>query len=255
MSLLIFHKTAKENFIKLLNKTIIKSMKLSIIIPVFNEEKTLIEIIKKVYNTQYPLDKEVIVVNDGSTDDTLKIMRLLLNMYKIKFINNHKHSGKGFATRQGFEIATGDIVVIQDADLEYDPKEIPLLISPIINGEEEVVFGSRFLNDDNKSLNRYTNKAFAFLTNVLYGSNLTDVQTGYKVMTHRVLSDFNFKANGFDIEPEITFSLLKKGYRIREVPISYHPRSKKEGKKIRFKDGMKAVYLLFKLKVAKIEKK
>ncbi|HXU73035.1 MAG TPA: glycosyltransferase family 2 protein [Polyangia bacterium] len=223
-------------------------MKISIIIPVFNEAGTVGEIIDKVRGLDLGRDveKEIIVVNDGSSDGT----RAALAPYeKVDGVHVH-HSpvnlGKGSSVRIGFSFASGDIITIQDADLELDPAEYKNLIVPIVDGSADVVYGSRFAGKGRQGKLTFwlANKALAALTNTLYGGGLTDIETCYKVFRADVIRQLKLKAARFEIEPELTAQLLKRGFRIKELPIGYAPRTHDEGKKINWKDGFGAVWML-----------
>ncbi|WP_456418656.1 glycosyltransferase family 2 protein [Methanocaldococcus infernus] len=227
--------------------------KVSIVIPAYNEEKTIEKILKKVLDMKLPLEKEIIIVNDGSNDKTEEIIRNFIKKHpneNIIFINKEKNEGKGKALKIGIKHSTGDIIIIQDADLEYDPNDYPKLIKPILEGKAKVVYGSRLRKRENK----FSHLSFllgglgiTLATNLLYFTFLTDVSTCYKVF-HKELKDILVNAEGdkFDWEPEITAKILRKGYKIYEVPISYYPRTKKEGKKIKWKDGVEAILTLLK---------
>jgi glycosyltransferase involved in cell wall biosynthesis len=226
--------------------------KLSIVIPVYNEQATIKEVIDKVCEVDLQLEKEIIVSDDGSTDRSVEIIererRTLGEMIKVhtSIIN----LGKGAAIRQGFEYATGDIVIIQDADLELNPEEYVDLIQPILNGQAQVVYGSRFRGKaQGISLKtRLANRFLTSLTNLLFGGSLTDMETAYKVFKADVIKGLRLRCVGFDIEPEITAKLLRAGYKIHEIPVSYNPRTADEGKKISWRDGIEAIYTLFKCK-------
>lgn len=234
--------------------------KLSVVIPVFNERKTIGTIINRVLAEETP--KEIIVVDDGSTDGTWEIIQNSIRQQadkiqnfnsKLKVLKNEKNLGKGAAVRKGIGNAAGDILIIQDADLEYDPKYYELLLAPITSGKAKVVYGSRlktmklaFWGKEKTPmpLHYLANLFLSFLTNILYGSNLTDMETGYKMMTKEVYKSLDLKSNRFEIEPEITAKILKKGFTILEVPISTKPRSYQEGKKIKARDSLLAISTL-----------
>lgn len=226
-------------------------MKLSIIIPVYNEEKTVKQLINKVKKAKLNIvEKEIIVVNDGSIDKTAKLLKSLKN---IKVINHKTNKGKGAAVRTGMSRATGDIVLVQDADLEYNPNDYSRLIEPILEKKAEVVYGSRLANyklnlfGNNKTplpLHLIANKLLTAITNLLYGSKLTDMETCYKIFKREVIQSIKLVSNGFEIEPEITAKVLKNGYLIFEVPIKVTPRGYEDGKKITWQDGIKAIYYL-----------
>lgn len=228
--------------------------KLSIIIPVFNEEKTIGEILRKVLSVKLPtgIQKEIIVVDDGSIDSS-KFKVQSVKCKEIKLISYEKNEGKGAAIRTGIKNSSGDFIIIQDADLEYDPKDYIKLLNPILQKKTKVVFGSRLINYPLKLLGRnktvlplhlIANRFLTGLVNTLYGSSLTDMETCYKLFTKEVLSKINLVSNRFEIEPEITIKILKAGYDIFEVPIKVKPRTYAEGKKIGFRDGLKAIWTL-----------
>ncbi len=228
-------------------------MKLSIIIPVYNEKSTIHEILKKVKEVR--INKEIIVVDDGSTDGTREILEQERGGDLVVVYNSLINIGKGAAVRIGFEQVSGDVVIIQDADLELDPQDCHELIRPVLEGKADVVYGSRFLKKvRGLSLRtRIANRILTFLTNALYHTSLTDMETCYKVIKTGIIKEIKFKSIGFEIEPEITAKLTRLGYKIHEVPISYHPRTVEQGKKIRWTDGLKAIYFLIKYRFAKIE--
>jgi len=237
-------------------------MKLSILIPVFNEKNTIEKTIKEVLSVNLSLlgiEKEIIVIDDGSTDGTRQILKtnyrnqmLESDKNQIKVIFHEENQGKGSAIRTGFANATGDVLIVQDADLEYDPKEYVNLLIPILDRRASVVYGSRMMSiKKNPCLYKryyWGNKVMNFITNILFHSNLTDSYTCYKVVEKKILKNIKFRARGFEIEAEITAKLLKNGYKIIEIPISYNPRSLQEGKKIGWKDAVKGVVTLFQIK-------
>ena len=221
-----------------------QNLTISVIIPVFNEENTIDKIIEKVKSVK--LQKQIIVINDGSKDNTRNILDSLRDIDVIH--HSPVNLGKGASIRKGLEFVKGNIVIIQDADLELDPNEYSKLIEPIVRKETSVVYGSRFLNPNNKFpfMSGLANKFLSNLTSILYGSKITDMETCYKVFDSSLIAKMHLESNRFEIEPEITAKLLKKGIRIKEVPITYVPRTAKSGKKINFKDGIVAVYTLLK---------
>jgi glycosyltransferase involved in cell wall biosynthesis len=221
-------------------------MLLSIIIPAFNEAAFLPEVIRRVEETPY--DKEIIIVDDGSTDGTREYLKGLASE-GIKVIVHEKNMGKGAAMRTGIAVASGDVVIVQDADLEYDPKDYPVLLEPIMQGKADVVYGSRFLGGPHRVLFFWHSVGNSFITlisNMFTDLNLTDMETGYKAFRKKVFEVITIESNRFGFEPEITAKVAKKGFRIYEVPISYSGRSYEEGKKITWKDGIKAVFTVFK---------
>jgi len=226
-------------------------MKLSIIIPVYNEEKTILKVLDKVKKVKLnDITKEIILVDDFSTDGTKNILSELKDS-SLKIFFHQKNHGKGAAIRTALKHATGDIIIIQDADLEYEPEEYPKLLEPIIENETKVVYGSRLKAIRKNIKNMYKlhyigNTVLTLMTNLLYGSMISDMETCYKVFRKEVIKDMKLKARRFDFEPEITAKILKKGYKIKEVPINFVGRSFNEGKKITWKDGIKALYSLVK---------
>jgi dolichol-phosphate mannosyltransferase len=223
-------------------------MKLSIIMPVYNERSTIEEIIKRVSGVE-GIEKELIIVDDFSTDGTRELLRRYQNNCNIEIVFHDKNIGKGMAIRAGLKKVTGDVVIIQDADLEYDPNDYLKLIKPIVEDEADVVYGSRLLSHKNKmSYLRYFigGQIVTWLTNLLYGSSLTDEPTCYKLFRADILKSLRLNCKRFEFCPEVTAKVRKKGIKIIEVPISYEPRKIEEGKKIRWKDGLQAIWTLLK---------
>ena len=230
-------------------------MILSIIIPVYNEEKTIKNILEKVRRARLPAKKEIIVVDDGSTDNTKNILKKLKRKNKnIRLVFHKENKGKTAAIKTALKHIRGDFVIIQDADLEYDPADYRKLLNVLLKNERyDAVYGSRFLRPHRpKYYYLYLgNKLLSFITNLLYGSILTDIETCYKLFKTGVLKKIRLESKGFGFEPEITAKLLKRKLFIYEVPISYHPRSFAEGKKIKWKDGIISLYILIKLRFTK----
>jgi len=223
--------------------------KLSIIIPVFNEEDKVKEILKKVLEVKLPFKKEIIIIDDNSTDKTLEKIKEIAKMNdNFKIITHSKNKGKGSAIRTGLKYATGTIIGVQDADLEYNPKDYLKLIEPLLKKEFFVVYGSRFLEDYKHIKNRfyYGNRFLSLITSLLYLHKITDMETCYKFFRREVLEGIKLKSKRFEIEPEITSKILKRGYKIKEIPIYYNPRTEKQGKKIKPKDGILAIWTLIK---------
>ena len=219
---------------------------LSVVMPVFNERETIDEIIRRVLAVNMRI--ELIVVDDVSTDGTTEILERLQQELGFVLLRQPRNGGKGSALRRGFAAVTGDMMIIQDADLEYSPEEYPLLTNLIISGRADVVFGSRFLGTHRVFLLTHYlgNRLLTFITNVLYNTMLTDMETCYKVMRTDVLRSMELHSNGFGIEPEMTAKLFKRRYRVYEVPISYDGRGYDEGKKITWRDGVVALMVLLK---------
>lgn len=221
-------------------------MNISVIMPVYNEIVTIRTILDRVLATG--LVHEIVVVDDGSTDGTREFLRDLAED-KVRVIFHEKNMGKGAAVRSGITNATGEVIIIQDADLEYDPRDYPELIRPIQEGITDVVYGSRFLGGARRSLyfwNMVANKLLTFLTNILYNNILSDMETGYKVFRKEIVKDIPLHARRFEFEPEFTAKILKRKIHIYEVPIRFNPREYSEGKKIRLWDAFEALWALFK---------
>jgi glycosyltransferase involved in cell wall biosynthesis len=224
---------------------------LSIIIPAYNEVNFIDEIIKKVKETPY--EKEIIIIDDCSTDGTREYLKGLKED-NIMTIFHEKNQGKGAALRNGIARAKGDIIIIQDADLEYDPKEYPRLLGPIFDGKADVVYGSRFLGGPHRVFyfwHYLGNSMVTLISNMFTNLNLTDMETGYKVFKREVFDDITIESDRFGFEPEITAKIAKKRFRIYEVPISYYGRGYEEGKKITWRDGIKAFFTILKYNVFK----
>ena len=219
---------------------------LSVVMPVYNERDTVEEIIRRV--VALPMRVELIVVDDVSTDGTSELLERLRTELGFTLLRQPRNAGKGAALRRGFAAVTGDLVVVQDADLEYHPEEYPLMTNLITSGRADVVYGSRFLGTHRVFLLTHYlgNRLLTFITNVLYNTMLTDMETCYKVMRTDVLHSFDLKSNGFGIEPEITAKVFKRRYKVYEVPISYDGRGYDEGKKITWRDGVVALWVLLK---------
>jgi glycosyltransferase involved in cell wall biosynthesis len=229
-------------------------MRLSVIIPVYNEEQTIHEVLERVAAVDLGgIEKEIVIANDGSTDGTRRAIDELHvpGAVPVHVYHSPINLGKGAAVRMGLAFATGDILLVQDADLELDPNEYTQLIAPLLDGRADVVYGSRFLSPTGRvpMRSRMANRFLTLLTNVLFRGGLTDMETAYKVMRREALQGIRLRAVGFDIEPELTARLLRAGRRIVEVPISYNPRTADEGKKMRFVDGVDAIYMLFKCRL------
>ena len=222
-------------------------MKLSVIIPVYNEEKTIGEIVRRVQATG--LVDEIVVVDDGSSDGSRAILAGLEEQGSVRVLLHEHNQGKGAAVRTGIRNANGELLLIQDADLEYDPRDYPALLKPIDEGMADVVYGSRFLGGPRRPIlfwNMVANKILTLVTNVLYNNILTDMETGYKLFRREVVQDMPLHAHGFEFEPEFTAKILKRKARIFEVPITFNPRNYTEGKKIKAGDAFIAMWTLFK---------
>lgn len=226
-------------------------MNLTVVIPVFNEVHNVREIIARVQNTK--MAHEIIIVDDGSTDGTREILSELNEKEEVRVIMHNRNQGKGAAVVTGMNAAKGDILLIQDADLEYDPRDYPTLLQPIIENRADVVYGSRFLGAPHRVAmfwHQVANQLLTFMTNILYDSILTDMETGYKVFRREVIKDMKIRSKRFNFEPEFTAKILKRRHRIYEVPISFNPRDYSEGKKIGMKDAFEAVWALIRYRIA-----
>ncbi len=231
---------------------------LSIVVPVYNEVGTVRAVIERLIAIDLPVAREIIVVNDGSMDGTRDVLatverellesRIPSRESRVRVIHAERNAGKGAAIRRGFDEAAGTIVAIQDADLELDPQQLSTLVAPILSGETDVVYGSRFLAGRPSApwLTIVANQALTTATNVLFGSSITDMETCYKIMRTEVARSLQLDANRFDIEPQITARVLRRGHRIHELPVKFEPRSRAQGKKIGWRDGFRAFEVLFK---------
>jgi len=222
-------------------------MKVTVLVPAYNEINTIEEILRRVQVEG--IAEEILVVDDGSTDGTRKILQDLNGQDQIKVILHEFNQGKGSAIRTGIQHAQGDVIIIQDADLEYDPRDYGALLQPIQEGLAEVVYGSRFLGGPRRPAmfwHMVANKLLTLMTNILYNTILTDMETGYKVFRRQVVSEMNLRSKRFEFEPEFTAKILKRNVRIFEVPITFNPRDYEDGKKIGLKDAFQAVWALLK---------
>jgi len=226
-------------------------MLLSIVIPVFNEKNTLLQIIQKIDELPKTLTRELILVDDGSTDGSRDLLKELEKRKDVMVIYKDKNTGKGDSLKIGFKNSQGDFVIVQDADLEYDPKDYLKLLEVIQSQKNTVVYGSRFAGNfkDMSTLHYYGNKFLTIVTNILFGVALTDMETCYKLFPGDFIRKLNLKANRFDFEPEITAKIIKNNYKIIEVPINYYGRTHFEGKKITWKDGFNAIWSLIKFRL------
>lgn len=227
---------------------------LSVIVPVFNERTTVAELLRQVRSVEVPIDVEVIVVDDGSSDGTEKILAAIGDS-TVRVISHPFNRGKGAAIRTGLEAVRGDAILIQDADLEYDPHDWPKLLDPLLRGKARVVYGSRFTGERKNMLPLHWigNRFLSLVTNILYSSTLSDMECCYKLFDRRVLDGITIEANRFEFEPEITAKVLRRGHRIYEVPISYAGREPDEGKKITWRDGFGALRTLVHYRFARTE--
>ena len=230
------------------------TISLSIIVPVYNEEQTIAEVIERICEVDIgAVQKEIIIVNDGSADGTAAAIERSpwRSDRRIRVYDNPINLGKGAAIRLGLRHASGDMMLIQDADLELDPREYGSLLAPLRDGRADVVYGSRFLNSNPAipTRTRRANRFLTWLTNLLFNGRLTDMETGYKVFTRDALAGIRLRAVGFDFEPEVTARLLRAKRRIHEVPLTYRPRRQDEGKKISWSDGLDAIYMLIKCRL------
>jgi len=221
--------------------------KLSVIVPVFDERNTVVEIVRRMRAVELPVDLEIVIVDDGSTDGTGDVLRQLADSTVRVVLHGH-NKGKGAAIRTGLEKVTGDLVLIQDADLEYDPEDWPKLLAPVLRGKAQVVYGSRFTGERRNMLFLHWmgNRFLSLTTNVLYNTTLSDMETCYKLFDRSVIDGITIRASRFEFEPEITAKILRRGIRIYEVPISYTGREFDEGKKITWRDGFIALWTLVK---------
>jgi len=221
--------------------------KLSVIVPIYNERNTVAEIVRRMRSVELDVDLEVVLVDDGSTDGTREVLGQLTDS-TVRVVYHENNKGKGAAIRSGLAQVTGDLVLIQDADLEYDPEDWPKLLAPVLRGKAQVVYGSRFTGERRNMLFLHWigNRFLSLVTNILYNTTLSDMETCYKLFDRRVLADINLRSSRFDFEPEVTAKVLRRGIRIYEVPISYAGREFDEGKKITWRDGFSALWTLVK---------
>jgi glycosyltransferase involved in cell wall biosynthesis len=221
--------------------------KLSAIVPVYNERNTVVEVVRRMRAVDLPLDREIVLVDDGSDDGTRSVLQQLSDS-TVRVVLHASNQGKGAAIRSGLANSTGDLVIVQDADLEYDPEDWPRLLAPMLKGRAQVVYGSRFTGERRNMLFLHWlgNRFLSFVTNVLYNTTLSDMETCYKLFDRRVLDGIALRADRFEFEPEVTAKVLRQRIRIYEVPISYAGREPEEGKKITWRDGFAALWTLVK---------
>ena len=221
-------------------------MKISVLVPVYNEVSTLSEIVRQIRETQY--DTEIVIVDDGSDDGTREVLSALAGLPEVRAIYHERNQGKGAAVKSALKHASGDVFIIQDADLEYSPQDYARLLKPIQEGRAKVVYGSRFLGEHRAMYYWHSvgNRLLTWAANVLFNTTLTDMETCYKVFTRDVAGKLKLRSNGWGIDPEITAKVLKRGYRIYEVPISYYGREYHEGKKISWRDFLTVLWFLLK---------
>jgi glycosyltransferase involved in cell wall biosynthesis len=224
--------------------------KLSVIVPVFNERNTVVEIVRRMRAVDLPVDREIVLIDDGSDDGTRSVLPQLGDS-TVRVVMHPHNRGKGAAIRTGLEHVTGDLVIIQDADLEYDPEDWPKLLAPMLKGRAQVVYGSRFTGERRNMLFLHWlgNRFLSFMTNALYNTTLSDMETCYKLFDRSVIDGLSLHAQGFDFEPEVTAKVLRQKIRIYEVQISYAGREPYEGKKITWRDGFVALWTLVKYRV------
>jgi glycosyltransferase involved in cell wall biosynthesis len=226
--------------------------KLSVIVPVYNERNTVVEAVRRARTVEISLDREIILVDDGSTDGTRSVLPQLEDS-TVRVVLHPENRGKGAAVRTGLRHVTGDLVLIQDADLEYDPEDWPRLLAPVLRGKARVVYGSRFTGERRNMLfwHWVGNRFLSLVTNVLYNTTLSDMETCYKLFDRRLLGGIRLRSDRFGFEPEVTAKVLRTGERIYEVPISYAGREPEEGKKITWRDGIEALWILVRCRVSR----
>jgi glycosyltransferase involved in cell wall biosynthesis len=226
---------------------------LSVIVPVFNERNTVVEALRRMRRVELPVDLEIVVVDDGSTDGTSQILAALEDS-TVQVVSHPSNMGKGASIRTGLRHVRGEIVLIQDGDLEYDPEDWPRLLRPVLRGRAQVVYGSRFSGEGASmaASDWVGNRALSLATNLLYNTSLSDMECGYKLFSRKVLDEITIESDRFDVEPEITAKVLRRGYRIYEVPVSYSGRSASEGRKFAWRDGVRAMATLVRYRWAKL---